>query len=481
MSDDISEMNRSGPRYESDKNTSESPFEFNSELSEVDQHILELNHEGYSMKEISVLLKERYDIILSKPSVIRHLSELRQDPDNKVQINHEYLGPQKIRSETKWYRVIERLANAIPEYESVHGFKPSSRTMYYQLIDEKIITGSESDHNKFVDSTVKARLGWIDSNEELLFPKLDIDCFADDNSRYVSDDFEDYAPEETTEPGPIPDPKKYIDLFISRVKFAIRYFEGSGEEGDAGRIGGRWHNQPEYVEVWEEKNDLLPGFKSMLYDKRITIRANKGYPSLLFLYRCTKELKELIDRTGLEPENIHIKYCGDWDPSGENIDWYIKRRLKQLGLDGIDFQRVAVTPEQIEEYDLPLLDIKKKPEKKLPNPNMREFIRRHGNKATHLNAFFTEKHFNIFKKILQESVDDHWDPDIYQEKVDEYDVDPEEPEEMDEDELEDAKIIMCKKATEAFGHGWGTRDGIVEEDYEDVESEDETEDDGNEE
>jgi len=61
MSDDISEMNRSGPRYESDKNTSESPFEFNSELSEVDQHILELNHEGYSMKEISVLLKERYD------------------------------------------------------------------------------------------------------------------------------------------------------------------------------------------------------------------------------------------------------------------------------------------------------------------------------------------------------------------------------------------------------------------------------------
>jgi hypothetical protein len=151
--------------------------------------------------------------------------------------------------------------------------------------------GSESDHKTFVESTVKARLGWVDSEGELLFPKLDIDCFADDDSRLVSDNYEVYAPQEPTEPGEIEDPEKYIDRHIGSLKNSIIWYDGVGKEGRHGMPGGRWYNQPEYVEVWEEKNDLLPGFKAMLQDKHIKIRANKGYPSLVFLYKCTEELK----------------------------------------------------------------------------------------------------------------------------------------------------------------------------------------------
>jgi len=77
--------------------------------------------------------------------------------------------------------------------------------------------------------------------------------------------------------------------------------------------------------------------------------------------------------------------------------------------------------------------------------------------ATHLNAFFIEKHFDVFKKILEDAVDDHWDPDIYQDMVDEYDVDPDDPEELDEVELEDARNLMCRKITEAFKPGWVKR------------------------
>lgn len=432
-----------------------SPFEYNSEfeLSEVDSRILVLNHSGLSNKEISMALKAE-GILLSKTSVTRHLSELRQDPDNDVQVNYECTIPQKPRCETKWYKIIERLAEAIPDYERVHGFKPSSRTMYYQLIDEKMLTGSESDHKIYVESTVKARLGWVDSEGELLFPKLDVDCFADDDSRLVSDNYQDYAPKEPTEPVEIEDPEEYIDTHIRYLKNSVICYDGVGKEGRHGIRGGRWYNQPEYVEVWEEKTDLLPGFKAMLSDKHIKIRANKGYPSLVFLYKCTEELKRLINSYSFEPENIHIKYCEDLDPSSENIDWYIRKRLKQLGIEGVDFQRIAVTPQQIEEYDLPLLDIEKKPDKKAPNPNMREFVRRYGMAATHLNAFFTEKHFDAFKKILEDAVDDHWDPDIYQDMVDEFDVDPDDPEELDDVELEDARNLMCRKITDAFKPGW---------------------------
>ena len=424
-----------------------------SELTEVDRRILVLNHENLSMKQISLKLREE-GIILSKSSVTRHLSELRQDPDNEVQINNECTIPLRLRTQSRWYNVIERLKVAISDYTRLHGVKPSFRTMQYQLIDEKLIKDSEGDHNTFSDATVKARLGRIDSNGELLFPKLDIDCFADDDSRLVVDNYQDYSPTEPTEPGAIPDPEKYINTRIGYLKDSIKWYTGVGSPGRRGVPGGRWYDQPEYVEVWEEKNDLLPEFRSILSDKCIKIRANKGYPSLIFLYKCTQELKELIDRTGIDPENIHIKYCGDWDPSGENIDWYIKRRLKQLGIEGIDFQRVAVIPKQIEEYNLSLLSIDKKPDKKAPNPNMQEFVRRHGNKATHLNAFFIERHFNAFKQILRDAVDEHWDPDIYQNMVDEYDVEPDDPEELDDIELEDARNLMCRKITEAFKPGW---------------------------
>ena len=450
-----------------------------SSLSEVDQRILELNHENHSMREISRLLKERYDIRLGKSSVIRHLSELRQDPDNDVQVNNECTIPLQPRNESRWYNVIERLKIAIEDYTRVHRNKPSFRTMQYQLIDEKLISDSNSDHKTLNDATVKARLGWVDANDELLFPKLDIDCFADDDSRLVDDNYQDYDPIEPTEPGEIEDPEEYIARHIKGLKERVTLYDGVGTAGEPGEPGGRWYDQPEYVEVWEEKNDLFPEFKSILYDKQIKIRSNKGYPSLIFLYKCTEELKELIDRTGIDPENIHIKYCGDWDPSGENIDWYIKKRLKQLGIEGIDFQRVAVTQQQIEEYNLPLLPIDKKPDKKAPNPNMREFIRRHGNKATHLNAFFIERHFDAFKKIIRDAVDEHWDEDVYQEMVDEYDVNADDPPELDEEELVESRDKMIILMTKAFRPGWSRGEYPEEMGLDD--SSDEDDDDTNEE
>lgn len=57
-----------------------------------------------------------------------------------------------------------------------------------------------------------------------------------------------------------------------------------------------------------------------------------------------QELKEVIDHMGFDPEHIHIKYSGDWDPSGEGMVYYIKKRLRQLGVEGVDVKRIAVTP-----------------------------------------------------------------------------------------------------------------------------------------
>lgn len=99
--------------------------------------------------------------------------------------------------------------------------KPSFRTMQYQLIDEKLLSDRETDHKTFSDATVKARLGWVDSNGELLYPKLDTDCFADDDSMLVVDNYEDCSPTEPTDPGPIEDPEEYISRSIRWLKASV--------------------------------------------------------------------------------------------------------------------------------------------------------------------------------------------------------------------------------------------------------------------
>lgn len=75
-------------------------------------------------------------------------------------------------------------------------------------------------------------------------------------------------------------------------------------------------------------------------------------------------------------------------------------------------------------------------------------------KATHLNAFFTPQHFNAFSEMLREAVDEYWDPDIYDEMVEEYDIEADLPDEMDEEQLAEARDQMYIQITKAFKRGW---------------------------
>jgi hypothetical protein len=107
-------------------------------LSESDQYILGLNHMGFSGRQIVRSLKTDYGIILSRSSVYRQLGEMMQDPDNNVQVNFECTIPKPPKEEGKWYKVIERLKTNLEGYERIHKLKASSRTMLYQLIDERL-------------------------------------------------------------------------------------------------------------------------------------------------------------------------------------------------------------------------------------------------------------------------------------------------------------------------------------------------------
>jgi hypothetical protein len=108
-----------------------------------------------------------------------------------------------------------------------------------------------------------------------------------------------------------------------------------------------WANADAYVEVWLEK-DALAGVVlpiTAMYD--VPLMVARGYASLSFLHSAAEHIATLDVPT-------YVYHFGDYDPSGVNAAERIEETLNELAPDAvIYFERVAVTPEQIEDWDLP--------------------------------------------------------------------------------------------------------------------------------
>ena len=114
-----------------------------------------------------------------------------------------------------------------------------------------------------------------------------------------------------------------------------------------------WDNQDVYVEVWTEK-DAIAG---ILYEETeewdVPLMVARGFSSETFLYNSAQVIKE-IDRP------TYLYHFGDYDPSGVAAALDIERRIKAFAPSAkIHFERAAVTPYQIEQWNLPTRPTKK--------------------------------------------------------------------------------------------------------------------------
>ena len=79
----------------------------------------------------------------------------------------------------------------------------------------------------------------------------------------------------------------------------------------------------------------------------VPLMVARGYASLSFLHSAAEAINEL-------DVPAFIYHLGDYDPSGVNAGEKIEETLRELAPDAeIIFERIAVTPEQIEEWSLP--------------------------------------------------------------------------------------------------------------------------------
>jgi hypothetical protein len=108
-----------------------------------------------------------------------------------------------------------------------------------------------------------------------------------------------------------------------------------------------WDRSEVYVEIWLEK-DALAG---VLYDVTakwdVPLMVTRGYASISYLHGAAEAIKARRKRACLY-------YFGDFDPSGVDITRAVEEGIREFAPDAdIEFQRVAVTEEQIVTMNLP--------------------------------------------------------------------------------------------------------------------------------
>jgi hypothetical protein len=114
-----------------------------------------------------------------------------------------------------------------------------------------------------------------------------------------------------------------------------------------------WQEQSVYVEVWLEKDALAGVLYEVTEEWDIPLMVTRGYPSLTYLHEAGESI-------AYEGKPAFIYYFGDYDPSGLDIPRKVEAGLREFAPKAeIYFERVAVTPEQIERWQLPTRPTKK--------------------------------------------------------------------------------------------------------------------------
>jgi len=113
-----------------------------------------------------------------------------------------------------------------------------------------------------------------------------------------------------------------------------------------------WDNQDAEVEIWLEKDALAGVLYDVTGEWDVPLMVTRGYPSLTFLHSSAESMST--------EKPTYIYYFGDHDPSGIDIPRKVERDLRAFAPEAeIHFERVAVTLQQIKEYDLPTRPTKK--------------------------------------------------------------------------------------------------------------------------
>lgn len=117
----------------------------------------------------------------------------------------------------------------------------------------------------------------------------------------------------------------------------------------------KWENQPNYVEVWVEKEALSSIVERIARRMDIPYFSCRGYVSQSEMHSAGMRLCRQEDYG----KDVTILHLGDHDPSGIGMSRDIQDRLNLFG-SSVDVKRIALSMDQINQYNPPPNPVKLK-------------------------------------------------------------------------------------------------------------------------
>jgi hypothetical protein len=150
-----------------------------------------------------------------------------------------------------------------------------------------------------------------------------------------------------------------------------------------------WENQPEFLLISLEK-DALSRLVSRI-GNRYSVRTfpTRGYPSFSYVQSMASYMK-----TRLYGKPTTVLYFGDFDPSGIDIERDLTERLSRYGASDFIVKRIALTVDQIKQYNLPPMPVKRS------DARAEGFLAEYGDKSVELDALDP----NLLQRTVEQSI-----------------------------------------------------------------------------
>ena len=254
-----------------------------------------------------------------------------------------------------------------------YGIVPTLKTIFYSLVFLNIIPNSYN-YYKYLSKY---------ANHARIKGDLPIGCFPEQELPRITNSYTEFV-----------NAKEYIQKVFNYLEETSA--NPSIQDYKFGNKSNQIYNN---IEIWVEKNAPSFTLHNLLKNSGVKIISNKRANNLEFINKNIKRLKCSFK----DDKKIYILYFGNFDLFNNNIDKIINNTLMDFNLN-IDFNRIAVTENQMRKFHLP----------ENPNPEIIRkldsnlgkdyFIRKYGRlfqiELESFQAYAPEK----FKNIVIESV-----------------------------------------------------------------------------
>ncbi len=221
----------------------------------------------------------------------------------------------RIKYEVKNFRtatleLIETVNQIVEDY-SAQGYDLTLRQVYYQCVSRDIIPNNEKSYDKLGRIIGDARMaGLIDWNAIV------------DRTRTLRGNNHWNAPSEI--------------MLSAAANFAVDKWS-------------KEYGQDYRPEVWVEKDALVGVVGRVCEELDVNYFSCRGYTSLSEMWTASQRLLR-YRKQGQKPFIIHL---GDLDPSGIDMSRDITDRLETFTRRSLEFKRIALNADQVEQYNPP--------------------------------------------------------------------------------------------------------------------------------